>query len=580
MFNIKDNFMILKKIKKYFGLDLPVRDIILQFQLPSVSEQLAVGYGGDKNFIDRLDAAKENPEEYFSILRNAIKRMNRCAMKPRHRLTLTREILELFYPAVLESLTEMADKKRNSGGGGKDIPEEQNRKHALAHMAEIAKILITSYQIIFTKIYEGKNFQYARAHVLREECVSFIFELTLLRQQVAALRYQLLDAVDWHCVNTLFYAMSCYDDVQKPRETLAKQLNLDTSRTSVSWKNQFAELHMVAQFDMLHWPTRLQWVIGTYVHGVENSVLTNPSQEKRPSRNQIMTYCYASQAAQREALLSEPGPALLLDFNGLSQAIRSDCIDLLQAKKKRDKNALPARFTRFPEAEHFVISDLLLRGMQSIPTTESAEGGIDVSDFQIYVGFSSVFSLLNHRQSIFSAEKRLADSLARRSAQIATDKRATETSGWRLLMQTETHMRLSTQENGYTTPMSIGSLLAYGQIEQGQAPKLAVVSRIYRPNNKHVLIDISILANDADAILMSVNPTSKSSANDANFRSGNPAILLFEKNRSSLPLLMFPPQDVLPGIDRIEIFHQEQTRPIELKNWRNATHDFYLYTTQ
>ena len=59
---------------------------------------------------------KENPEEYFSILRNAIKRMNRCAMKPRHRLILTREILELFYPAALESLTEMADKKRNSGG--------------------------------------------------------------------------------------------------------------------------------------------------------------------------------------------------------------------------------------------------------------------------------------------------------------------------------------------------------------------------------------------------------------------------------------------------------------------------------
>lgn len=446
-------------------------------------------------------------------------------------------------------------------------------------MAEIAKVLITSYQIIFTKIYEGKNFQYARAHALREECISFIFELTLLRQQLAALRYQLLEEVDWQCVNTLFYVMSCYDDVQKPRETLAKQLSLDTSRSSVSWKNQFAELHMVAQFDMLHWPTRLQWVIGTYVHGVENSVLTSQSPSIRPSRNQLMTYCYSSQAAQREALASEPGSALLLDFNGLSQAIRKDCMDLLQAKKKRDKSALPARFTRFPEAEHFVISDLLLRGMQSIPTTEDVEGGIDVSDLRIYVGFSSVFSLLNHRQSIFASEKRLVDSLARRSAQIAADQRATETSGWRLLLQTETQMRLCTQENTYTTPMSIGSLLAYGDIEQGQIPKLAVVSRIYRPNNKHVVIDIVILANDADAVLMNVNATLKPSVNN-NSRSGNPAMLLYEKNRGSSPLLMFPPQDVLPGIDKIDIFHQEQKRPIELKNWRNATHDFYLYTTQ
>lgn len=571
-------FMVIKKIKKYFGLDLPVRDIPLQFELPNISNQLAVGYGGDWEFLDRLDAAKDNFDEYFSILRNVVKRMNRCAMKPRHRLTLIREILSLFYPAALDSLTEMADKKRNSGRGA-DIPEEQSRKHALAHMAEIAKVLIISYQIIFTKIYEGKNFQYARAHALREECVSFIFELTLLRQQVAALRYQLLDPADWQCVNTLFYVMSCYEDVQKPRKTLAKQLSLDTSCSSVSWKNQFAELHIMAQFDMLHWPTRLQWVIGTYVHGVENAVLTSPSPLTRCSRNQIITYCYASQAAQREALVSEPGLALLLDFNGLSQAIRKDCMDLLQAKKKRDKSALPARFTRFPEAEHFVISDLLLRGIQSIPTVDDVEGGIDVSDLRIYVGFSSVFSLLNHRQSIFASEKRLVDSLARRSAKIAADHRATETSGWKLLMQTETQMRLCTQENSYTTPMSIGSLLAYGEIEKGQSPKLAVVTRIYRPTNKHVVIDLVILANDADAVLMNVNAASKPSVNDNNLRSGNPAILLYETDRLSRPLLLFPPQDVLPGIDKIDIFHKEQMWSIELKNWRNATHDFYLYTT-
>lgn len=111
--------MILKKIKKYFGLDLPVRNIPLQFNLPSISNQLAVRYGGDKDLIDRLDAAKDNPDEYFSILRNVVKRMNRCAMKPSHRLTLTQDILSLFYPAALDSLKEMADKKRNSGGGGR-----------------------------------------------------------------------------------------------------------------------------------------------------------------------------------------------------------------------------------------------------------------------------------------------------------------------------------------------------------------------------------------------------------------------------------------------------------------------------
>lgn len=564
--------MLVKIFRNYLGLDLPVRDIPLKFGLPNVSNQLTVGRGGDRELLDQLDAAKESSAEYFSILRNVVKHMNRCAMKQSHRLSLTRQILSLFYPAAIEALTKMSDKKRKSG---KDIPEDQDRKHGLAHMAEIAKVLVVSYQIVFSKIYEGGNFQYARARALREECVTSIFELMLFRQQVRALRHQLLDSADWQCVNTLFYVMSCFDNVEKPRITLSKKFGLDSLRGDVNWQAHFSELHMIAQFDMLHWPTHLQWVISTYVHGVENSVLIRQSDSAQLHRTQLMAYCYGDQAARSEPLASSPGPALLIDFNGMSQAIRKDCMDVLQAKSKRDRGALPARFTRFPETEHFIISDLLLRGMRDVASDEDVEGGVQVADLRIYVGFASVFSLLRHQQSDFASEERLIDVLARRSAQIGVDQRTIETSGWKLLMKNETKMRLCTQENKYTMPMNIGSILAYGFGEDDKKPKLAVISRIHRPTNKHVVIDLDILPYRADPVLMTINSESQPNSS----RAGQPAMLLHDIVQAGQPLLMFPPQDILPGIDQIEIRRHQKTQRIELKNWRNATHDFYLYTT-
>jgi hypothetical protein len=108
--------MLVNLFRKFFGLDLPVRDVPLQFKLPNTSSQLAVGHGSDREFFNRLDAVDDAPAEYFAILRNSVKHMNRCAMKSRHRLVLTREILRLFYPVALESLIKITDEKRGGGG--------------------------------------------------------------------------------------------------------------------------------------------------------------------------------------------------------------------------------------------------------------------------------------------------------------------------------------------------------------------------------------------------------------------------------------------------------------------------------
>lgn len=559
---------LLNPIRHYFGLDLEPRELPLNFDFPRISTQLTAGSGSAGNLMGQLREASEAPAEYFAALLNVIKHLNRCALRPRQRLALTRDILNLFYPAALEQLVKLA-----KGGG---VPEDEERKQTLSRMADIAQILTVSFQILFAGIYGGSNFKYARGRGLLQESVSRIFELMLLRQQARALRYQLLEEADWRCVNTLFYLMCRYEDVRLARPTLQKRLGLATGRVAVNWHDQFVQLHIAAKFDMLRWPTHLQWVISNYVYGVENSVPIRLSDEAQPGRHELIAYCYAGGAALAQAQKPPPGPALLLDLSGLSEAIRKDCQGLMQAKKKRDIAALPPRFARFPETEHFVISGQLLDALAGAGSDLLVERETSVQDLRIFVGFMEVFSLLRHKQSEFAGDERLADVLAKRSALIAADHTATATSVWSLLVQNDSTVRLATQESSYTTRMSIGSLLAYGVGEDINRPKVAVVTRIHRPSNKQVVIDLHSLANYAEPVLMTVNAARQPTNSP---RTGKPALLLHDRMQRGAWQLMFQPQDVLPGVDQIAIHRQRQEYPIDLESWRNATHDFHLYST-
>lgn len=567
--------MLMKKLRKYIGLDLPKRDLSLNFDLPTISAELQVGRGSDGELFRRLNEVKDSPAEYFDILFNVIKHINRCALSPRQRLSLTRQVLRLFYSKALESLVQFGRKKREGG----DIPDPEDRKQALRHIAEIAKTLVMSYQITFSRIYKSSNFKYARAHQLRQECVSFIFELTLLRQQALALRYQLLDASDWRGINTLFYVMHLYEteDAQKPWPTLKRELGVDKGRSSVSWQTLFAQIHITAKFDMLRWPTHLQWIIGTYVDSVENSVSIALFDSGRLGRNQMIAYCYATQPASQEILATARDPALLLDFSGLNEAIRKDCRSLLQAKKKRDLSALPVRFARFPETEHFVVFNQLMHGMLETESSLNLDDGTVVKDLRIYVGFMEVFSLLRYQKSDFATEERLTDVLAQRSAQIAEDHTVAKTTVWILLMQDDNMVRFSTEENSYTTHISLGSVLAYGVGKDINRPKVAVVARIYRPTHKRVVIDLHILADYAESVLMTVN-TAQQAASAAP-RTGKPALLLHNSASGERWDLMLQPQDMYVGVDQIAIHREKKEYAVELETWRNATNDFHLYNT-
>lgn len=553
--------MLKKILRKYIGLGLPVRSFVLDFSFPETSLQLQVGSGSYLELFMQLEEEKENPNQYFSILWSIVKHLNRCVLNPKQRLSFTHQILRLFYPKAIESVLQLAQKN----GGVSDIPEPENNAQALKYISEISKTLAISYQIIFYKIYKSNNFQYVRKRHLRQECVSSIFELMLLRQQALAQRYQLLDEMDWRAINSLFHAMQLYEEKELNIHwaTLSKQLAIKTGRNRVSWQTLFTQIHLTAQFDMLRWSRHLQWVIGSYVDGVKDSVTVSLLGSIKPTSNQ--------------RIASFSNPPLLLDFNGLNNAIRQDCMGLLQCQKKRNNKLLPARFSRFIETERFVVFHQLMLGAietpihQPQPQPQSTDRSIGsaMKDLRIYVGFNDVFSLLAHQQSSFAHEVRLADVLARRSAKIAKDHTVTETSLWLLVEQTSEMLRLSTEENNYTTRINLGSIVAYGISEDEiKRPKLAVVARIYRPNNKRVIIDLHTLANYAESVIVTLN--------------GKPqkykALLIYDIRYGAHWRIVLQPQNLAIGFDQLLIERHGKKISIALEKWHSATNDFYLYS--
>ena len=559
---------ILKGLHCFLGMDLPVRALPLNFTLPGTSAKFKAGNSNDGDFKRALGETKNMPSAYFRLLLAEIKHINRCAMKTRQRLVLTSDMIKLFYPVAL---AQMAIHAKNGG-----IPEDEGRRETLKLMVEIAQILIVSYQIVFAGCYRSSNYQYAKARKTVQQAAFRIFELLILKQQARALRYQLPDEQDWQLANTLFYVLSCYEDVFQPLPTMRKLLELGGSHTELCLHDLFVCLQMMSRFDMLRWPAHLQWVIGSYLHTVEHAVQIRVAEGNvKPGRDELIAYCYGGAAAGRHPLQVAPGPALMLDCSRLNDAIRKDCMSLMQAKMNRNAAAILPRFARFPEAAHPVISEQLLRGLESGTGDVCVEKEVRVEDLQIFVGFQDVFAMLRHKQGKYSSEERLADVLARRSALIAEDHLATEKSMWSLLCQNEKMIRLSTQETSFTTPMEIGSLLAYGVGDDIRRPSLAVVSRIFRPSDKVVVIDMHCIASYAEAVSMTVNADeqTKNGLNRA-----RPALLVYSKKGIGGWGMVFAPQEILPGFDRLAIHRNKQEFAIGLKNRRAATNDFYLFS--
>jgi hypothetical protein len=556
-----------KKIHHFLGKDLPKRELPLNFSFPDLTGKVKGTIETDEDLALELEEVKGIPQKYFGLLIDSLKYINRAKMKPRDRLIMAKEIMKLYYPVAIEQLVKLAKSR--------GIPEADYHKETLDLIIEIAQTMIICYQILFSDYYHGTNFRYARGRQNVWESASRILELLVLKQHAKSMRYQVMDEEDWRIANTIFYVMSCYEDVEQPLSTLNKELRVGGRRRSTCLRDQYALLHTVAKFDMLRWPTHLHWVIGSYFHSIENAVQVKPDQgDPKLGRYELITYGFDASPARNHRLNSPPGTAFVLSFNGLAEAIRKDCLGLLQAKKNNDETSIPTRFSQLPETAHFVISEQLVRGLGNAPNEKIEEKEHKIGELRIFVGFQDVFGLLEHKIGHEGTRERLVDILAKHSALLADDQHSNKKSIWSLLFKNDKMIRLSTQETVCTTEMDIGSLLAYGVGDGIDRPNFGVVSRIFRPEQQLVIVDIHTIATYAEPVMIALNTSQQTSTNKA-----NPALLVYDKLRLGGWGLMCQPMNALLGVDHVAMFRKNQGFKVNLKNMCNATDDFYLFAT-
>ena len=551
---------VVKKVRAFLGLDLKKRDTPLNFKFPLASHRVQAKNVLGLSFHAHLNREQDDPSAYFELIKARVKHLNRCALSTRQREKLTGEITTLFYEKALQI------SRQSSQTAG--IPENDDRKRLLVVTSKICQILIVSNQILFDKYYNSSNFIFERSRKKFKRSGLIIFELFLLNQRLKGLRYQKPENSEWAALHTVLITLKLHDDISHPQATLKHQLKIESPK---SINTLFVSLVIFDYFKPLQWPTHLQWVIESYLNSVTNPVDVLFCDSAYPAGHDAITV-YGSGNIRHSVVHPDtsPKPIIMLDCGVLFSQIRSDCMALITALQSKQIDDIPLRFAKFKENERLVISHKLLHGMDHSEPYDLDNKNDQLHDLRLFVGFSEVFALLHHQQGEFAHEERLADALAKRSAVIAQDDHSGNSTRWTLLYENATHIRLSTQESSYTTPMKIGSLLAYGIGESIKKPSLAVVSRIERTTEKTVILDFEVISKYAESVVVTRNHVGKNV--------GNRGILISSQKKSSQWGLLVQPMDVLCGVDEFSMYRKKEVLPLHLETLKMATTDFSLFS--
>jgi hypothetical protein len=124
--------------------------------------------------------------------------------------------------------------------------------------------------------------------------------------------------------------------------------------------------------------------------------------------------------------------------------------------------------------------------------------------------------------------------------------------------------------------MGVGALLSYGTGEEAiNSPRLAAVTRIYRPSAKTVVIDLLRLARYAEpAAIFPKNDLGEVDGAEKGY-----AALLLHDELIGGWCLAFQPQGILLSARGITLKRGDKTYDLTLGGLRNVTTDFYVFAT-
>ncbi len=543
------------------------KTIDLRFSLPAMEPGVHAPQFYTGAFARELAELAAAPAEQLKLLRRAMRDLNRCKMGAGDRLDRNRQALGHFLPILQQEL------RRYSKAGG--IPDSPLRRDVLDMSADILKLLGQSYMAVFKHHYERSDAAFAKAIVEARLCACRALELVRLEQRVRGLRYQPLSNATWAMANTLFLVLRQHDDVEAPVPLLEGDVYDSHKGRTTSVAEVFKALHITGHLDMLHWPIAFQAMLVGYLEGLMDTIVLLDDHGGPMHKELLSIQCHQSGPGSAQRMENPDSlPVVLMDWQALAKHIRSDCLAIVRASRGNDQQKVPRKLVLLSSIERLALAQLLLNSLnRPAPDDGSMDRDEKVLDMQIYVGFREVYLLIQHILSgrADSHGKRFIDHFAERSAMIAEDHTSEQQSLWYVLRQTNTMIRLKTQETEFSTALEVGSLVAYELgARDRHRPRLAVVRRIYRPSTAYVILDLERLAKYAEPVVVT--------ALNGDQPEGDPmaAMLKFDPDHGCS--LLFSPKYSVMDKTRVKMSFRGRDHVFTLGGLKFVTTGFYLFS--
>ena len=484
-------------IAHFLGLDAPPRALDLRFKLvppnrrgtrPALhATQLETLLGTDKN----------DPDAFFATLVKQMRALNGYPVPAPKRFDLTEAVARMFFPVVLQL------KEKHKAAWGR-VPERDELRETSKRLFDAIQSLLISYQMVFEEDYKRSGFGYARARERIGLCAFRLFELIRLEQRMSALRFRALSEKSWLTLNTVYHALAAAgEDLHLNQPTLGSLLYGRREAKANSLQALYAAVQTFWILDPASWPSDVQFVIDEYLENIAEGVQITPYPDPE-AKDAFIAQCWQNGPPARTHQGEEFGPASCISYRVLAKQVRQDYRGLVKARVEQNSHLTPRQLRYLPPAHQLGISHLMLNHL-SLPRGWDGlqEGEPELRDLRLYVGLDQV---LAHLGAVFGAgaqkqSRELFDMMAQNSAMIAKDREAQPGSYWYLLYESSIRLRLRTQETGYTNPLQLGSLLAYGFGDTVySAPSIGLVSRLNRTTDGFVMLDVEQLANYAEPL--------------------------------------------------------------------------------
>ncbi len=483
------------KLKRYLSRRRS-KTIEFRFALPAPNARTRLPEFYNGKLAGELASLAQAPLEQIGLVRKSVHDLNRCKIGPKGRLDVSRRALVLFMPLLRQAMGRFA----KEGG----VPDAPLRRDILDACGDVLHLLAQSFLSVFKSHYDKPDAQFAHEIETARLAACRALELIHLEQRVCGLRYKELPDHRWYAVDTLFHIMRAYDDVEASVPQLDTDVYENHAGRQTSLRDAFLALQMTRRLDLLQWPASLQGVLAGYLeaHLDQLAILdgrgepVGPAQWACPCSSSAVTPSMS--AGQKEAL-----PSLVIDFGALGTRIRQDCTRIVQAQRSPGSVAVPKKMQQVSSLERLALAHHFVRSLEAGAARPGRELQEPVQGMHMYVSFRDVYLYIFHILSgkARAQGQRFVDLFAGRSAVIAEDHDADHHSLWFVLRHDNRIIRLKTQETDFTTPLEIGSLVAYELGERDrQRPRLAIVSRICRPDGKNFIVDMDRLAKYAEPV--------------------------------------------------------------------------------